>query len=150
MHFLHPSNINAEAYDYSTELIEKAHVPLISEAIEPDRYKPEARDQGFRRAVVNAYDHRCTLCGVRIITAEGHSVVDAAHVIPWRVSKNDDICNGMALCKLCHWAFDEGLLGISDNYNVITSKHIGADPNVPGFLLTLSGRGIIPPAERDF
>ena len=56
---------------------------------------------------------------------------------------------GMALCKLCHWAFDEGMLGVSDNYNVITSRQIGADPNVPGFLLTLSGRSIIPPYDRD-
>ena len=31
----------------------------------------------------------------------------------------------------------------------ITSRQIGADPNVPGFLLTLSGRGIIGPADRD-
>ncbi|OGW54850.1 MAG: HNH endonuclease [Nitrospirae bacterium RBG_13_43_8] len=143
------SNINTEAFDYSTELIEKAHKPLISEVIETDRYKPEARDQGFRRAVMNAYDHRCALCGVRIITLEGHSVVDAAHIIPWIRSKNDDICNGMALCKLCHWAFDEGMLGVSANYNVITSRQIGADPNVPGFLLTLSGRSIIPPYDRD-
>jgi putative restriction endonuclease len=32
---------------------------------------------------------------------------------------------------------------------VITSRQISANPNVPGFLLTLSGRGIIPPADRD-
>ncbi len=32
---------------------------------------------------------------------------------------------------------------------VITSRQIAADPNVPGFLMTLSGRGIIPPSDRD-
>jgi putative restriction endonuclease len=143
------SDVNAEAYKYSTELVEKAHKPLISDVIEARKYKTEARNQGFRRAVLNAYDHRCTLCGVRIITLEGHSVVDAAHIIPWSKSKNDDIRNGMALCKLCHWAFDEGVLGVSDNYNVITSRQIGIDPNVPGSLLTLYGRNIIPPSERD-
>lgn len=55
----------------------------------------------------------------------------------------------MALCKLCHWAFDEGMMGVSDSYAVITSRQIGADPNVPGFLQTLSGRSIIPPVDRD-
>ena len=92
--------------------------------------------------------HRCALCGVRIVTPEGHTVVDAAHIIPWSRSLNDDIRNGMALCKLCHWAFDEGMMGVSDSYDVITtSRQIAANPNVPGFLLTLSGRGIIGPQD---
>lgn len=143
------AGINAEAYSYSVELAQKAHLPLVKETLEADSYKPAARDQGFRRIVVTTYDHRCALCGVRIITPEGHTVVDAAHIIPWSRSKNDDIRNGMALCKLCHWAFDEGMMGISDDYNVITSRQIAVNPNVPGFLLTLSGRGIIPPPDRD-
>jgi len=141
--------INAEAYNYSLELVQKAHLPLVQETIEEDIYKPTVRDQGFRRIVVSTYDHRCALCGVRIITPEGHTVVDAAHIIPWSRSKNDDIRNGMALCKLCHWAFDEGMIGVSDSYAVITSRQIAANPNVPGFLLTLSGRGIITPPDRD-
>ncbi|MDD2318582.1 MAG: HNH endonuclease [Geobacteraceae bacterium] len=70
-------------------------------------------------------------------------------MIPWSRSKNDDIRNGMALCKLCHWAFDEGMMGVSGNYEVITSLQIAADPNVPGFLLTLTGRAIIGPQERE-
>jgi putative restriction endonuclease len=141
--------INAEAFSYNMELVQMAHKPLVKEVLDSDKYKSPARDQGFRRAVVNTYDHRCALCGVRIITTEGHTVVDAAHIVPWSVSHNDDIRNGMALCKLCHWAFDEGMMGISDDFNVITSRQIGVDPNVPGFMLTLSGRGIIPPADRD-
>jgi len=40
-------------------------------------------------------------------------------------------------------------MGVSDSYAVITSRQIAADPNVPGFLLTLSGRGIIPPSDLD-
>ncbi len=142
--------INSQAYSYSLELEQKAHLPLVKEILAADAYKPAARDQGFRRIVVTTYDHRCALCGVRIVTPEGHTVVDAAHIIPWSRSQNDDIRNGMALCKLCHWAFDEGMMGVSDNYNVITSRQIALTPNVPGFLLTLSGRGIIGPPDRDF
>ncbi len=141
--------INAEAFTYSLELVQKAHLPLVQAAVDEDAYKPAARDQGFRRIVVNTYDHRCALCGVRIITPEGHTVVDAAHIVPWSRSKNDDIRNGMALCKLCHWAFDEGMMGVSDSYAVITSPQIAANPNVPGFLLTLCGRGIITPQDHD-
>jgi len=143
------SIINREAFAYSQLLEEKSHLPLVQEIIEADNYRPAARDQGFRRIVVQTYDHRCALCGIRIVTPDGHTVVEAAHIVPWSRSQNDDIRNGMALCKLCHWAFDEGMMGVSDSYAVITSRSIGIDPNVPGFLLTLSGRGIIPPADRD-
>ncbi len=144
------SVINREAFDYSRLLEEKSHHPLVKQIIETDNYRPAARDQGFRRIVVKAYDHRCALCGVRIITPEQHTVVDAAHIVPWSKSQNDDIRNGMALCKLCHWAFDEGMMGVSQEYNVITSRQIGIDPNVPGFMMTLSGRGIIPPSDQAF
>ena len=40
-------------------------------------------------------------------------------------------------------------MGVSKNYEVITSQQIGAISNAPGFLLTLSGRGIIPPSDHD-
>jgi putative restriction endonuclease len=38
---------------------------------------------------------------------------------------------------------------VSESYAVITSRQIAANPNVPGFLLTLTGRSIIPPPDRD-
>jgi putative restriction endonuclease len=41
------------------------------------------------------------------------------------------------------------MLGVFDSYTVITSRSIGIDPNFPGLLLTLSGRGINSPADRD-
>jgi putative restriction endonuclease len=38
--------------------------------------------------------------------------IDAAH-IHWRAHRGpDDAENGIALCKLHHWAFDKGILGI--------------------------------------
>lgn len=128
------------------ELEVRAHT--INEA-EPEAvvYSEVVRDQGFRRAVVNCYDHRCALCGVRIITPEGHTVVEAAHIKPWSRFKDDDVRNGMALCRLCHWAFDEGLMSVDDNYNVLASRQMATAPNAAGFLMTLSGRPIIRPQD---
>jgi putative restriction endonuclease len=142
------SIINREAFAYSQLLEEKSHLPLVQEIVEAENYRPAARDQGFRRIVVHTYDHRCALCGIRIVTPDGHTVVEAAHIVPWHKSQNDDIRNGMALCRLCHWGFDKGMLGVSDSFTVITSRAIGIDPNYPGLLTSLSGRGIIPPAEQ--
>lgn len=143
------SIINREAFDYSQVLEEKVHQPLVKEILQASDYRSDVRDQAFRKVVTKAYDHRCALCGIRIVTPDGHTVVEAAHIVPWSKSKNDDIRNGMALCRTCHWGFDEGMLGVSDSYTVITARAIGNDPNFPGLLSILSGRGIIPPADRE-
>jgi putative restriction endonuclease len=141
--------INIESFYYSQKLLELARTKQTKERLEDeDGYEPSARDQGFRRAVVIAYDHRCALCGIRMLTPDGHTVVDAAHIVPWSISRNDDPRNGMALCRLCHWTFDEGLIGVSSSYVVITSPQLAIGQNVPGHLLTLSDRGIIGPVEQ--
>jgi len=143
------SCINREAFDYGNLLERQAHQQMVEDPASEDAFRPAARSQGFRRSIIRAYDHRCALCGVRIITPDQQTAVDAAHIVPWSVSKNDDIRNGMALCKLCHWAFDRGMIGVDNDYSVMTSRHISSNSNVPGFLTTLSGRGIITPAEKD-
>jgi putative restriction endonuclease len=142
-------SINVEAFHYSCELLEQARNQRIQEGTEEDRdYRPAVRDQAFRRAVVLAYNHRCAICGLRMVTSDGHTVVDAAHIEPWSVSHNDDPRNGMALCRLCHWSFDEGLVSVSEHYHVLTSRQISINQNFPGHLLTLTGRPIVAPEDR--
>ena len=146
---LEQSVVNTEAYAYSQELLKQVRQQSMLKITDED-VKPAVRDQAFRRAVVTAYDYRCSMCGIRIFTANGHTVVDAAHIIPWSVSRNDDPRNGMSLCRLCHWNFDEGMLGVSQQYVVITSRQLSADRNMPGHVALLAGRNIIEPVEEVF
>ncbi len=69
----------------------------------------------------------------------------AAHIIPWSTSHNDDPRNGMALCHLCHWAFDEGLASVSEGYTVLTSPQLNYEGNAAGNITTSSNRPIIKP-----
>lgn len=140
-------DVNLQAFIYSQHLIEQAHKQIKETSSEEDNFKPAIRDQGFRRAVVRIYDHRCALCGVRMLTLDGRTAVDAAHIVPWSISHNDDPHNGMALCGLCHWTFDQGLVGISGKYLVLLSDELRITQNVPGHLSTLEGRLIIGPVE---
>lgn len=141
--------VNIESFRYSQKLLERARTQQVKQGLsDEDAYNPTVRSQGFRRAVVTAYDHRCALCGIRMLTPDGHTVVDAAHIVPWSFSQNDDPRNGMALCRLCHWTFDEGLIGVSSHYVAITSPQLATGQNVPGHLLTLNGREIIGPREK--
>ncbi len=110
--------------------------------------KRESRDQGSWRAITAVSDHRCALCGIRMLTPEGHTAVDAAHIIPWRISHNDDPRNGLALCRLCHWTFDEGMLAVSTDYLVNASPRLRADTNLPAHLAALNGQGDDAPRRR--
>ncbi|CAA9408715.1 MAG: HNH endonuclease family protein [uncultured Rubrobacteraceae bacterium] len=144
------SATNHEAFRYSEELLQPDYGKVAEVLTEQETYRPAARDQGFRRAITTAYAHRCALCGIRVLTLDGHTAVEASHIIPWSLSRDDRPANGMALCRLCHWAFDEGLLRVNANYGIATSSQLTAIDNLPGYLTNLEGRGIVGPAETAF
>lgn len=145
------STINLGAFVYSEELLRHPEDPRIQETLPVEEaYRPAVRDQGFRRAVVSAYRHRCVLCGLRVRTLDGRTAVAAAHIVPWSETQDDRPANGMALCRMCHWTFDEGLLGISQRYEVVASRQLNILDNLPGYLTNLEGRGILGPSQKPF
>jgi len=143
--------VNFEAYEYSQNLLKVAEMQTaFSDGREDSEKKIKVRDQGFRKAVVSLYMHRCALCGIRMLTPDGHTIVDAAHVKPWKESFDDRPNNGMALCKLCHWSFDQGLMSVGKHYEVLVSKRVSVEQNFPGHILTLTARHIFTPQEQIF
>ena len=143
------SIINHGAFVYSEELLRRPEDSRVQETLSlEEEYLPAVRDQGFRRAVVTAYSHRCALCGIRVRTLDGRTAVTAAHIVPWSKTKDDRPANGMALCRMCHWTFDEGLLGVSRVYEVIASRQLNIFDNLPGYLTNLEGRGIVGPFRK--
>lgn len=138
---------NAEAFQYSMDLLQKAKENTAKDAPE-EMYSPAVRDQGFRRVIVTIYEHRCAFCGVRILTADGHTAIEAAHIIPWHVSHNDDPRNGLALCRLCHWSFDEGLVTLTPSYQIKLSPQLAAPDNIPGHLFAFGKRPFLGPNDQ--
>lgn len=143
------SKINVESYKYSLNLLKKNQM-VFESLFSEESYKEKARDQGFRKAVVTAYDHRCSFCGIRMRTPDGHTAVDGAHIIPWSISHNDLPQNGISLCKLCHWTFDEGLISISKEYTILISNRLISNDNIAGHLITFNARHIFKPKEKHF
>lgn len=136
--------VNYGAYFYGKRLLEQAIAEVMTEE---EVYQP-VWGQGFRRAVVIAYDHRCALCGIRVRTLDGHTAVAAAHIVPWSESRDDRPANGMALCGTCHWAFDEGMMGISGGYEILASAQLRATGNFPSYLSTLEKCSIFRPEKE--
>ena len=78
-----------------------------------------ARDSEFAENVRVAYDWTCVVCGSRRETPTGEPEVEAAHIYPKSEGGADDVRNGVALCKLHHWAFDTGWLSFTDDHEIL-------------------------------
>lgn len=75
---------------------------------EEGEYVP-ARDAAFRRLVLDAYDYRCAASGWRFMMDEW-ALVEAAHLVPFSESRNDDPRNGIALSPTYHRLMDRQII----------------------------------------
>jgi putative restriction endonuclease len=117
-----------------------------------------ARDAAFRRTILEVYDYRCAACGMRVLLNQQLSLVEAAHLIPFGISRNDKPTNGMALCPNHHWAMDQYLIAPCPDakepagvWNV-NSRWRRLDERIEGQreLIALAGKPVIPPREEKF
>jgi putative restriction endonuclease len=107
------------------------------------------RDRVFRRIVLDAYDCRCAITGLKFINGGGRAEVQAAHIKPVERNGPDDIRNGIALSGTAHWMFDRGLISLSDELDVLVSRQVN-DVESVWKLVNQSRRAAVPanPAHR--
>lgn len=75
----------------------------------------------FRNMILNNYECKCAITGIDI-----PSLLVASHIIPWaeRAETRLDPENGICLSPLYDKAFDEGLISLTDNYEVLLSEDL--------------------------
>ena len=81
----------------------------------------KGREARFRLQIVPSYNYACALTGYRILTVSSSSLIDAAHIHQFSDSRNNDVRNGIALCRNAHWQFDNGLWTIADDFTVLVA-----------------------------
>ncbi|USG61773.1 HNH endonuclease [Sneathiella marina] len=101
------------------------------------------RDRLFRRLVLKAYDKRCAITGLQLINGGGRAEVDAAHIKPVEANGPDILSNGIALSGTAHWMFDRGLIGLTDDHEIMISRHVN-NPDSVESLINRSGKAIVP------
>lgn len=117
---------------------------------------PPGRDGAFRRTILEIYDYRCAACGVRVLLEQAVSLVEAAHLIPFNLSRNDKPTNGMALCPNHHWAMDRHLIApVPDKKKLAGVWRVNEqrlDDRIEGQrdLVAIAGKSVIPPSEEKF
>jgi len=107
------------------------------------------RDRVFRRIVLDAYDCRCAVTGLKFINGGGRAEVEAAHIKPVEHNGPDDVRNGIALSGTAHWMFDRGLISLADDLEILVSRHVN-DADSVRRLINGTGRAEAPagPALR--
>lgn len=98
---------------------ESAKEPPSTDETSTTTVERKVRSAAFRQNVREIYNNTCCICGSQRETPTGSPEVEAAHILPKSEDGPDDLRNGLALCKLHHWAFDTGWIGISDDLEVI-------------------------------
>ena len=101
------------------------------------------RDRIFRRVVLDAYDCRCAITGLKVINGGGRAEVQAAHIKPVEHHGPDSIQNGLALSGTAHWMFDRGLVTLSDELDILISRQVNDIERVRT-LVNPSGKAIVP------
>ena len=83
-----------------------------------DSRRRAQRDQQFTIDVLENFRYSCAFCGFHAVLNRVATGIDAAHIHWHSLHGPDDVENGIALCKLHHWAFDKGILGIDDQARI--------------------------------
>jgi putative restriction endonuclease len=118
---------------HETAATYRRHVDLTDE---PDQF---VRSTLFVRQVLSAYDHTCAVSGLKLISTTGNAapLLDACHIVPWAVSHDDTLPNGLPLCPNLHRAFDRHLFWIDTDYRVQVADHFsefsGSDYGISRF-----------------
>lgn len=101
--------------------------PELMEDPEYIERKCRKRSSTFQRRVRDAYNERCAVCGKGRQSPDGIPEVEVAHIFPKSKDGNDNVQNGLALCKLHHWAFDNGWLSVTNNHEIMVRDKPGIE-----------------------
>jgi putative restriction endonuclease len=123
-----------------------AHVPF---SYEPSQIRMmrlssrKERDGFFRKLVLNAYDERCAVTGLKLINGGGRAEVEAAHIKPVTENGPDMLSNGIALSGTAHWMFDRGLISLADDMKILISSKVNDVDSIKSIINT-TGQALVP------
>lgn len=138
--FILPRDDDAEVGNFVHE--RQAPFEIERPIIERLVSRPE-RKAFFRKAVLEAYDGRCAVTGWKLINGGGRAEAQAAHIRPVEHSGPDSIQNGVALSGTAHWMFDRGLIGFTDDLDVLVHRKVNDREGVEA-IINSTGRLIAP------
>jgi putative restriction endonuclease len=138
------NTISDESIRYEVQLyaqVMNSFQPFVKEESFTYTTTMPKRDIAFREIVVREYDFTCSVCNMKF-RWQGFTEATAAHIIPKHKNGTDDPRNGLSLCRTHHWAFDQGVFSLSDNYEILLSPSVESSESHNFTLLEMEGKPV--------
>jgi putative restriction endonuclease len=113
-------------------------------AIDALRRRPR-RDPLFQAAVLQAYEHRCAVCGYDGRLTDRPVGLEAAHVKWFSHAGPSAVENGLCLCSLHHKALDLGAIGLSEDRTLLVSQAFLGGARWKELFLVFAGEKVLGP-----
>ncbi|GAB3990833.1 HNH endonuclease [Spirosoma daeguense] len=121
-------------------LLNEKEVPYATTLPVEDEEIRFVRGGLFKKLIPKVYDFTCAISGMKVISVDGASLVEACHIVPISVSGDDKVTNGIALCPNLHTAFDRGMIGVDEQLNVVVSPLLADNVASPYNLKQFHGK----------
>lgn len=142
--------IKEEAVRYEVQLyaqLTNEFRPFIAEETVTYTISAPKRSEGFRRVVLQEYAYTCAVCGAKF-RLDNLVEATAAHIVPKHQQGTDDPRNGLSLCHTHHWAFDNGIFTLSDEYTILLSSVVQQAETSQFELVNMAGHPMLLPAHE--
>lgn len=103
----------------------------------------------FKREIPKLYNYSCAATKTKVVTNTDVQMVDACHIIPFSISKDDTVRNGISFSPTIHRAFDRGIITLNDDFKIKVSSRIKTDDS-PYSIKRLEGVEIDLPVNVDY
>lgn len=132
-------------------VIYRKRIDELKETLSKEEFEEEIYVRGgvFKREVPKIYRYQCAISEMRIESSTNAQMIDACHLVPFALSKDDTITNGIALSPNLHRAYDRGLITITEDYRVKISPAI-RENHSPYSLGQFEGKLILLPDNREY
>lgn len=134
--------VNDSKEEYLTKMQSLEEV-LTEEEFQEERF---IRGGIFKKEIPRIYNQQCCISGMKIQTTSNAQMVDACHIIPFSISNDDTITNGICLSPNLHRAFDRGLITINEDYIVRISPSVSESKSAYG-IMQFAGKRIDLPSD---
>ena len=117
--------IRYEILNEPTEVYQQ-QILTLKGTMSKDDFQEEIFIRGgiFKKTVPQIYNYTCCISGMKIMSNSSAQMIDACHIIPFSISNDDTIPNGLSLSPNMHRAFDRGLITINKDYVVRVSRSV--------------------------
>ncbi len=136
-------------YTITQQILNEAPAIYKQQIATADEEEIFIRNGVFKKTIPTIYNHTCCITGMQIISTHNIQMIDACHIVPFSISHNDTITNGISLCPNFHRAFDRGLITIIENYTIAVSTTF-TEKNTNHSLHQFVGKQIALPKEENY